>query len=192
MLSGDRRDIGMAKKKAKKAKKAATKKLTERINLRVTEKEYAGLQSGQAVSLVTDAYPGRSFSGIIERIAPVFREASRQARIEIGVENTGQRLKPGMFVRATVVLARLDEATVIPFQALTRRDDRNGIFVLDAERKSVVWREVQPGIRQGDRVLPRAVAPALVEAEVFLRRVLGVVKEVVGAAGELYECVVNR
>ncbi len=75
----------------------------------ITEKEYAGLQTGQQVSLVTDAYPDRVFAGVIERIAPVFREATRQARIEVQVDNSDLQLKPGMFVRATVVLDRVDE-----------------------------------------------------------------------------------
>ena len=48
----------------------------------VTEKEYAGLRTEQRVELVTDAYQERSFSGVIRRIAPVFREATRQARID--------------------------------------------------------------------------------------------------------------
>lgn len=118
----------------------------------VTEKEYAGLQTGQLVSLVTDAYPDRVFSGAIERIAPVFREATRQARIEVQVDNPRRQLKPGMFVRATVVLANLDAATVIPLQAVTLRDGRDGVFVLSDDRRSVAWRTVQPGIRQDDRL----------------------------------------
>lgn len=118
----------------------------------VTEKEYASLKSGQRVSLTTDAYPDMHFPGVIRRIAPVFREATRQARVEIEVDNSGQQLKPGMFVRTGVVLAELGEATVIPFQALTRRDGQAGVFVLAEDRQSVNWREVEAGIRQGERL----------------------------------------
>ena len=40
----------------------------------VTERDYARLQPGQEVLLLTtDAYPGEDFQGRIERIAPVFR-----------------------------------------------------------------------------------------------------------------------
>lgn len=118
----------------------------------VTEKEYAGLQADQPVTLVTDAYPEQVFSGVIERIAPVFREATRQARIEVAVDNPSLQLKPGMFVRAKVVLQHLPEATVVPIQALVRRNEQDGVFVLSEDVKSVVWRNVSPGIRQGDRL----------------------------------------
>ena len=57
-----------------------------------------------------------------------------------------------MFIRATVVLAQVPEATIIPEQALTIRDDRSGVFIVSQDRKSVVWREVTVGIREGNRV----------------------------------------
>ncbi len=118
----------------------------------VTEKDYALMSAGQAVSLNTDAYPGETFVGRVERIAPVFQRATRQARVEITVPNESHRLKPGLFVRATVVLDRIPEATIVPQQALTKRGDRPGVFVVQETSLSVRWQAVTPGIRQGDRV----------------------------------------
>jgi RND family efflux transporter MFP subunit len=117
-----------------------------------TEKDYGKLQPGQGVSLATDAYPGESFDGRILRIAPVFREATRQARVEVSVKNPGHRLKPGMFIRATVVLDRVADAVIVPEQALTSRNNRTGVFLVDDDGRSVVWREVRVGIREGGRV----------------------------------------
>lgn len=118
----------------------------------VTEEDYARLQPGQAVMLSTDAYPGEEFSGVIDRISPVFRQDTRQARVELTVANHGLRLKPGMFIRSTVELARLAEATIVAEQAITSRDDRTGIFVVDEEKGTVAWRPVRVGIREEGRV----------------------------------------
>jgi RND family efflux transporter MFP subunit len=118
----------------------------------VTERDYAHLKPGQLVSLTTDAYPDEQFTGRIDRIAPVFRKSSRQARIEMTIDNPQHRLKPGMFIRATVVLTQVSDATIIPEQALTIRDDRNGVFIVSDDGQSVVWREVKVGIREDDRV----------------------------------------
>jgi RND family efflux transporter MFP subunit len=118
----------------------------------VPEKDYARLQRGQPVALTTDAYPGERFEGQIDRIAPVFRQTSRQARIELVAENPEHRLKPGLFIRATVVLDRVSEATIVPEQALTTRDDRLGVFVVSDDSRSVAWREVTVGIREDNRV----------------------------------------
>ena len=118
----------------------------------VTERDYANLKPGQLVALTTDAYPGENYSGRIDRIAPVFRKSTRQARIEMTIDNSQHRLKPGMFIRATVVLDRVAETTIVPEQALTKRDDRNGVFIVSEDGRSVTWREVKPGIREGDRL----------------------------------------
>ena len=118
----------------------------------VTEKDYAHLKPGQLVSLTTDAYPGEQFTGRIARIAPVFRKTTRQARVEMTIENPQHRLKPGMFIRATVVMERVSEATIVPEQALTTRDDKTGVFVVSEDGRTVAWREVKPGIREGRRV----------------------------------------
>jgi RND family efflux transporter MFP subunit len=118
----------------------------------VTERDYAHLKPGQPVSLTTDAYPGEQFAGRIDRIAPVFRKSTRQARIEMTIDNLRHRLKPGMFIRATVVLARVPEATIVPEQAVTIRDDRKGVFIVREDGSSVAWRQVKVGIREGNRV----------------------------------------
>ncbi len=116
----------------------------------VTERDYAHLQLGQQISLVTDAYPGEKFHGFIERIAPVFKEETRQARVELRIENSERRLKPGMFIRATIVIDRAEDAFIIPFDAITERDDQTGIFLVNNSENTVVWKQVRTGIRQGN------------------------------------------
>ena len=118
----------------------------------VTEKGYANLQPGQSASLITDAYPGEQFPARIERIAPVFREATRQARVELTVDNPEHKLKPGMFVRATVVLKQVANTTSVPELALTVREGEQGVFVVNAEKQTVSWRPVSVGFREGNRV----------------------------------------
>lgn len=125
----------------------------------VTEKDYARLHVDQPATFVTDAYPGVTFRGSISRIAPVFRETTRQARVELLVHNTDRRLRPGMFVRATLLLDRVENAVIVPQAALTRRNNEVGVFLVDASGTSVRWVPVQTGIREGDRV--EIVSPRL-------------------------------
>ncbi len=118
----------------------------------VTEKDYVNLVVGHLATLTTDAYPGELFEAHIERIAPVFREATRQARVELSVDNPELRLKPGMFVRATAVMQRLENAVSVPEVALTARGGKYGVFEIAEDGVKVHWRVVEVGIRDGDRV----------------------------------------
>jgi RND family efflux transporter MFP subunit len=118
----------------------------------VTERDYPGLRLDQPVDLRTDAFPGRTFTGNIARIAPVFDTNTRQARVEVRIENSDRALKPGMFVRADVEVARADDATIVPYAAMERRSDETGIFIVSEDGSRAHWRPVQPGIREGNRL----------------------------------------
>ncbi len=125
----------------------------------VPERDFGLLQTGQTVEIRTDAHPGETFPGQISRIAPVFREDSRQARVEVLSDNADQRLKPGMFVRAGVVLRAEENARTIPETAVTRRGGQSGVFHVNEGGESVSWVPVETGIASGGRV--QIVSPEL-------------------------------
>ncbi len=113
----------------------------------VAERDYRGLSLDQRAVLTTDAYPGREFDGRIVRIAPIFNRATRQARVELELANSDGALKPGMFVRATLELDHVDDATIVPSEALTDRADITGLFVLADGSEKVRWVPVEVGLR---------------------------------------------
>ncbi|MEZ4236950.1 MAG: efflux RND transporter periplasmic adaptor subunit [Myxococcota bacterium] len=117
-----------------------------------TERDYGLLRAGQAVSLATDAFPGEAFAGTVSRVAPVFDAATRQARVELTVPNADGRLKPGLFVRADVVLDVRERATTVPADALVVREGQDAVFVVDPAGERVALRPVTVGVREGDRV----------------------------------------
>lgn len=118
----------------------------------VTERDYGLLKPGQEARFSTDAFPNQTFLGKIDRISPVFRENSRQARVELSLSNPDHSLKPGMFVRANITLDRVEDTTVIPYAALTRRGTETGAFVINEDSKTVRWQPVKTGIRSNDSI----------------------------------------
>lgn len=118
----------------------------------VTERDYGLLSPGQPANIRTDAFPSEVFVGKIDRISPVFRENSRQARVELSLENPDGDLKPGMFIRAEITLQRVEQTTVIPYAAITRRGPENGVFLVASDGESVTWQPVTTGIRSGSFV----------------------------------------
>lgn len=130
----------------------------------VTERDYPRLRIGQTVEVRADAFPEREFAGTVVRMAPRFQESSRQARVEVSVLNKDDILKPGMFVRASVLLQEKEEATLVPTRALVTRDRRPGLFVVDRENRSARFVPVEVGIQEG--ALTEILSPAI-EGEVI-------------------------
>ncbi len=131
----------------------------------VSEADYGRLRSGQRVRLRSAAWPEEFFPGTVARIAPEFREATRQARVEIEVPNADSRLRPGMFVEIAIDLERRDRAQAVPRDALMQRAEGFVVFTIDTEPDPPLarLRPVTPGIRDGEWVeiiepeLPRTV-----------------------------------
>lgn len=125
----------------------------------VTERDYGRLQPGMEAAFTTDAFPGETFRGRITRIAPVFRETSRQARVELTLANPDARLKPGMFIRASITVDRAEDAVVVPEAALTERGEVEGVFLVEETGDRVRWVPVKTGIRS--RAGAQVLAPPL-------------------------------
>jgi len=117
--------------------------------IHVIEQDYSKIQLGMVADFSTDAYPGKTFIGKVVRMAPLLKETSRQARVEIEVPNPEGLLKPGMFVRANIQFGRNDNATVVPKDALVKRAETTGVFRVDPEEKKARFTAVVTGIMNG-------------------------------------------
>jgi RND family efflux transporter MFP subunit len=124
----------------------------------VIERDYPKMEIGQQALITTDAYPGKTFAGCIQRIAPLMRETSRQARVEIDIPNPDHLLKPGMFVRAQVEFATRENATLVPFSAIIRRNGREGVFRVESAGPAASSTQAQKGLSHSPASIARFVA----------------------------------
>ncbi len=127
--------------------------------INVIERDYSKIRLGLEAVISTDAFPGRTFSGRVIRIAPLLKETSREARVELEVLNEQTLLKPGMFVRADITFREKPDATVIPQTALVKRNGSQGVFLADLKERKARFVEVKTGITEGGRV--EVLSPAL-------------------------------
>lgn len=123
--------------------------LRMKLDFAVPESYLAALETGQAVSAHSIAYPGEEFTGVVEsidtRIDPVTRTVTVRGRIA----NEEGRLRPGMFM--TVILEKnRREAMVVPEIALVPEADRKFVFVV--RNDEAMQREVEIGTRMPGRV----------------------------------------
>ncbi|MCD7895044.1 MAG: efflux RND transporter periplasmic adaptor subunit [Planctomycetaceae bacterium] len=137
---------------------------TVRAVISVSEKQYPRLRLNDRVTVTTDAFPGRGFPGRISRIPQELGDLTREAEVEVAVDNPDLALKPGMFVRATIEFERADNAVAAPLAAVVRRDDGlRGVYVVNDDQDAVTFQPVTEGIVDGAYV-------ELVNADALLGR----------------------
>ena len=118
--------------------------------IHITDKDYFRVKKGQKAFISSDALPDTTVSGSIVRVAPLLKETSREARIEIEIPNPEQLFKPGMFVSVQIEYAIHDEATVVPVSSVVTRDNQQGVFLVNRENEVVRFVPVKVGISNSE------------------------------------------
>ena len=120
--------------------------------IHVTERDYAKLKVNQTASIYADSIRDKAFKGRIARIAPLIKEMSREAQVEIDIPSPGGLIKPGMFIKAFIQFRKKPNARVVPLAAVVDRKTRRGVFLADLEKNNVKFIELVLGITEGDFV----------------------------------------
>jgi RND family efflux transporter MFP subunit len=131
---------------------------TLRITARVDETERGRLALKQPVTVQLNALPDRQFTGHIERISAIASmdfsggwPITRNFILEVLLDQTDPRFKPGITGQVTVVVERLPDAISLPAQALFQKSGQNVAYVWKGSQFEE--RAVEVGRRSGDQVL---------------------------------------
>jgi HlyD family secretion protein len=100
-----------------------------RLVANVVEKDLRHINSGMKADVIVDAYPGEHFVGRIAHVAPVLDPATRTAQIEVEIENTSFRLKPGMYATVSFVIEHKEKVLVVPANAVIEAQGKKGVYV---------------------------------------------------------------
>jgi HlyD family secretion protein len=129
-----------------------------RIIARVDETERGRLAVSQASTVQLDAISDRQFSGKLAHIGTIATSdfsagwpIPRNFDIEIALDQSDPRLKPGMTVQVTVIVDRVPNAITIPAQASFLRSGQTVAQVWDGSKFQE--RVIQIERRSRDRIL---------------------------------------
>ncbi len=105
----------------------------------------------------------QSFPATVARTGGVLDPASRTLRIEIGVPNPGDRLRPGMTVKVSLELRKLAGSVTVPVAAVRAQGSERLVFVVqDGKAKQVKvktglespdWIQIVDGLKPGEEVV---------------------------------------
>ncbi|MCC6443365.1 MAG: efflux RND transporter periplasmic adaptor subunit [Armatimonadetes bacterium] len=127
------------------------------------ETNFAQVRVGQTVAVKVDALPGKSFLGRVQKILPSADTSSRDFTVKIAIANPTGTLRPGMFARGLITVAKKSNAITIPTDAVFHDAEQNKVFVVQGG-KAVLRNaalgiqtdhkvEVLSGVRAGEQVI---------------------------------------
>jgi RND family efflux transporter MFP subunit len=125
-----------------------------RIFVNVPEMEAPYVDAGDPAEIRVQALAAGAFDATVVRSGWSLQEANRSLRAEIDVPNPKGLMRPGMYATATITLAEVENALVLPVTAIIRNSSGAACMVVEADK--VVRRPVELGLRSGGEFEIRA------------------------------------
>lgn len=124
----------------------------------VPERYAADVTRGTQATVTFDVLPDEVFTGGVSYVGAVVNRGNRTFPIELKLPNPGGLIKPEMVANVDLVRRTLEEAVVIPQEAVIRVENGYEVFVVEDEAGGAVVRAhaVDLGPAQGNLVVIRS------------------------------------
>lgn len=130
------------------------------VDFSIPEQQLARVQRAMEVRVMTDATPGRVFTGKVTALNPEVDASSRNVKVQATVANSDGDLRPGMFARVQLVLPETEPILAIPSTAVLHAPYGDSVFVISDVKdeksgktvKQVQMTTVRLGLTRGDFV----------------------------------------
>ena len=116
----------------------------------VVERDVNKIQLGQKARVFVDAYPDKTFEGVVENIAPIVAGKSRTATVRVRLENPDDLLLPGMFTRVRILLYSKKNTIAIPTDSIQGEPGHQFIYVADPQKNISEKRALTVGYTRPD------------------------------------------
>ena len=131
---------------------------------------------GGRATATLPAYPGETFSGLIESVLPAADQLTRTVEVRVALANPQGRLRPGMSAEVQLEQANAQAALIVPVEAVIRTGARTMVIVANGTgyaptevtlgHQSDDNVEITSGLSEGQRVV--ASGQFLIDSEASL------------------------
>lgn len=118
------------------------------LDINLPEKTISEIQNGQQVIITNYTIAEDTLKGVVSELSPAVSTETRTFKGKLLIENPELKLRPGMFVKADIVVARRDSAIVIPKNLILSSGRGKMVFVVD--QSTARERRIQLGIENQD------------------------------------------
>ena len=121
-----------------------------RLIVAVPEMDIAGIEPGAEMKFTVPAFPGETFTGVVQRMAHALEVKTRTMPVELDVMNPSGRLSPGMYAEVLWLTRRPQPSLFVPSSAVATTTERT--FVIRIRDGAAEWVDVKRGAVMGNLV----------------------------------------
>lgn len=115
-----------------------------KLLINVSENYYKLVKKGMPVDIALDAYDGESFTGKVTIVYPSIDVATHTFPVEVTISNPAQKVRPGMFARATINYGSANHV-LVPDEAIVKQIGAGDRYVYVYKAGKVSYNKVELG-----------------------------------------------
>jgi len=133
------------------------------MDVQLPEKYISVIKAGQLVKLTNYTIPDDTIIGNVTQLSPAINADTRTFKGTVSIDNQEYLLRPGMFVKADIIINHKDTVIVIPKSIVLSRQKGKTVFIVDrgvaTERiietglENITDVEVVRGLAKNERVV---------------------------------------
>lgn len=120
------------------------------MEINLPESAIGQVKPQQGVFVTHYTLPKDTLQGTISELSPAISTETRTFKGKINIQNDRRMLRPGMFVKADIIVAKADSVIVIPKRVIQSQRQRKYVFIV--EKNTAVLRDIRTGLEDENNV----------------------------------------
>jgi membrane fusion protein (multidrug efflux system) len=134
------------------------------VDFFLPQQQISRITRKEAVSVTTDAWPGREFKGKISAVNSTIDPATRNIQVEATIANPDRALLPGMYAKVSVQIGGVQRFITLPQAAVTYNPYGASVYLAQPGDSA----KAGDSSKSGGSATPAGGAPSLVATQAFV------------------------
>ena len=120
------------------------------MEINLPESAIGYVKVNQPVHVTHYTLPDDTLRGVINEISPAISAETRTFKGKLLIQNEKMQLRPGMFVKADIVVDRADSALIIPKEVVISNRQRKYVYII--EKNTAIIRDIKTGLEDENNI----------------------------------------
>ena len=108
------------------------------------------VKANQPAYITHYTLPDDTLRGVISELSPAISAETRTFRGKLLIENNNLLLRPGMFVKANIVVDKADSSIIIPKETVIANRQRKYVYII--EKNTAIMRNIKTGLEDENNI----------------------------------------
>ncbi|MDH6535262.1 efflux RND transporter periplasmic adaptor subunit [Parabacteroides sp. 52] len=120
------------------------------MDINLPESAISYVKENQSVYITHYTLPEDTLTGTISELSPAISTETRTFKGKILIQNNELKIRPGMFVKADIIVDKADSSIIIPKNVIQSNRRRKYVYIV--EKNTAILRDIQTGLEDENNV----------------------------------------